>query len=100
MSNKCFQKQINFNGRKYLVRVQVDPGGKNDLYRYRVDLRDDEYHVIGQRTKGSNELLDLVELVKWAVKDMPIEAFLISNVFEEQAKEFERWDGIISDNAG
>lgn len=95
MSKKCFQKQISFNGRKYLVSIQVDQGGKNDLYRYRVDLRDDEYHIIGQRTKGSNELLDLVELVKWAVKDMPVETFVTNDALKVQAKNFEEWDGRI-----
>lgn len=98
MSDMHFQKKIFYNGQKFHVEVTVILGGSNALYRYRVDLRDDEYRIIGQRTKSSNDLLDLVELVKWAVKDMPKETFLFSNVLAEQAKEFECWDGFISEN--
>lgn len=98
MSDRRLQKQILYNGQKYYVVVTVIPGGSNALYRYRVDLRNDEYRIIGQRTQSSNDLLNLVELVKWAVKDMPKETFLFSNVLAEQAKEFERWDGFISEN--
>ncbi|MBS6954259.1 MAG: hypothetical protein KH230_13655 [Enterocloster asparagiformis] len=95
MNKIVLDKEISLTGQKFLARVEIfSTVALNDLYTYHVTLLRADGKIIGQRSRSSNDLLNLPLLVKWAIRDMSSE-LRISEALAAKIEQFEKWDGRI-----